>query len=675
MNGIFGREDEQRRLWSALSRYTGGVIGYYGMSGLGKTTVLDLFEQQIKEKSFTPYVARLDFADSSLRDPAAAFTNLLDQLEATGATTQRTGLFKRNHTESPLQKVRAALQINISVKQEIKIAARASTISGVRNMAPIYPGSIAPSQLNEAVGQFKLGIAKLPITPLVSKQYTALRRPLVVVLVDTLELAPPAVIDWLKQLGDLMFQEYLLLIAGGQERIDKLLTEPLNRIDEAAARQLLSSRFQIFDHTAIASILQIARGIPRCICLAAELIKSMPDTNPADLVPDKVADHLVGDYLVRGILKRMPDSTTEKHLLTYGCVLQRWENTEQLQTVLFGVEPIRDLMGAGADIHAALMRLRERSFLDSGHPHPTLRDLLLRELVNERPDVLKALHRSAADYFIQAQRYSEAIYHLLAIEDWETVLHFWQSALEAADKQQVITILTALTGRQIPQLYAIDLQIAQIQSGLLLQNGSLLTPLLTLAQDPHITPAHQEQIKVLTQQVIQSTFVPQELRLRLQIQSAETSAYRATALLGLGAVLLFQGRYGEAEARLMEGLAESAAVGDRRGRANALRGLGEVLLLQGRYGEAEARFMEGLAESAAVGDRLGRAYALRGLISAVLDLNQAVKAQEYLTQLEQHLAAPESAEIRRIISQQEIAGLYARLDRLRENNASGDAPS
>lgn len=40
MSEIFGRETEKRKLASMLSRHDGGVLGYYGLSGLGNIHLL-----------------------------------------------------------------------------------------------------------------------------------------------------------------------------------------------------------------------------------------------------------------------------------------------------------------------------------------------------------------------------------------------------------------------------------------------------------------------------------------------------------------------------------------------------------------------------------------------------------------------------------------------------------
>ncbi len=105
-----GRKTEEQRFWSMVSRYTGGVMGYYGMSGLGKTTLLRHLETEIRAQSFTPYIAYLDFADGHLNEPVAAFLSLLDQIEATGHTIKKKRWLFGQQTPSPLLEVRNLLQ-------------------------------------------------------------------------------------------------------------------------------------------------------------------------------------------------------------------------------------------------------------------------------------------------------------------------------------------------------------------------------------------------------------------------------------------------------------------------------------------------------------------------------------------------------------------------------------
>ncbi len=606
MSEIFGRQAERQRLARMLTRYTGGVMGYYGMSGLGKSTVLDLLQRQIAELKFTPYVARLDFADPWLHDPGVAFVHLIEQLEATGATRIRKGILRR-YTSSPLDVVLPALLPQADVKQVIQVrGSGGSTVENVTNIVEMGMGNgTSPMSLSAATGKFKLAIAKLPIAPSVPKnRSTNIIRPLVILMVDTLEQAPDDVLHWIKRFAEPMFQEFLLLIAAGQEHIEGLLTTELNRVDDAAIRDILAALFDIVSRATSDEICQLARGIPRCAVLAGQLLQQDPQARPTKLLPDDIKDHLVADYLIKHILKRLPDSSVEKHLLTYGCVLRRWENTEQLRNVLFGVPQIQALIGSDADIRAALNRLNERSFLDTGEPQATLRDLLLHDLQRDEPACYEGLQRCAADDYLSREHYGEAVYHLLALGDWRQVIAIWRDALAAAATEAVRQILVELKAHTIPQPYRTQVQIKQVESGLLLERRDLLPPLLVLLE-ADLSPEDREQVNHLLERGADATFIPAEMRYRLAYRRATTP---------------------EAQ-------------------ASALRGLGEVLRLQAQYAEARAAYEEARELCAALDDRRGRAYALRGLVQVAASQGDSHQGLHLLDQLERHLLHPDSAEI------------------------------
>ncbi|QPC81056.1 tetratricopeptide repeat protein [Phototrophicus methaneseepsis] len=610
---IFGREAEKRRLAQMLSRYSGGVLGYYGMSGLGKSTVLDLFEQRISEMKFTPYVARLDFADVSLHDVLAAFVYLLVQLESTGATRKRKrGLFRR-YSDSPLKNVAQALAPTLNIKQILKINVdNHSVAQHIYNIANVQPG-INQAQLNEAMGKFKVGITKLPCTPpFPGKIQGNFIRPLVVVLADTLEQAPDSVLSWLKQLASPMFEEYLLLIAAGQEKIDGLLETSMDRVEDDAIRDILRNRFRIVEGEKLDAVCRIARGNPRCAVLAGELLTQDESIKLDALLPSDINDHLVADYLVKHILNRLPNSSTEKHLLTYGCVLRHWETTEQLRTVLFAVPQVRNIMGQGADIRAALNRLREHSFLDSGHPHPTLRDLLLHDLKQDEHSIFLALHHAASEYYKNHHKYADAIYHLIAIEEWQAVFNLWNALIKLENAPALEQCLKELSARSIPSEFAFIGQVALIESGLILQHDALLMPLLSLVQS-ELSDDRKHIVNTLTQRALEMDFIPDELRFQLVVITTTELEEQAQALIELADVKLWQERYTESESDFRQAYELYQELGDRLGQANALRSLGEVKGLQNRYVESESNYSQAYDLHRELGDRLGQAHALSGL--------------------------------------------------------------
>ncbi|MCA0457714.1 MAG: tetratricopeptide repeat protein [Chloroflexi bacterium] len=666
MTNVFGRDAEVRNFWRLLNRYSGGVLGYYGMSGIGKSTLLSRFEQELHQTPFTPYIARLDFADSSLHHPVAALVNLIQQLEATGATTKQEGWFKRKRSESPLIPALQALNsTQVIVNQKIDIRSSNSKLSQVTNQAPVQVANVSQAQINDAIGKLKIGISKLHIMPTTPPNFTSLRRPLVIVFADTLELAPEPVIDWLKQIGSSTFQEYLLLVAAGQERIDSLLTHSLEFIGDTAAYELLGTRFGLFDRQQTEPIVKLARGIPRCLCLAGEYVQQISLSGLQKAVPEGISGHLVADYLVRGILKRLPESSTEKHLLAYGCVLRRWNSTEQLRIILFNVPEIRALIGESADIRGAIDRLRERSFLDSGHPHATLRDLLLYDLEHEEPSIVNALHRSAANWFVHKQENGNAIHHLLVLEDWSAIKQIWRSMLDQQSKQNVRALIDEVLQKNIPP--EPDIQLLLVESGLLLEDKVLVRPILTLLNTQ--LGDQRPIVESLANRIINASFAPDLLQLSLKVNLSFDALQKADALVrlaellriqnnfpaateqyetaldlyietnnglgeakvlhGLGNVFQFQSRYEEATGYFFEALEMHKKIDDDLGKAIILYDLGEVLRLRSQYSESTECFKGSLTLYTKLGNGLGRANSLLGLGEVMLLRSQYAEAKEY----------------------------------------------
>jgi tetratricopeptide (TPR) repeat protein len=533
--------------------------------------------------------------------------------------------FKRKQSASPLRSVLEVLIPQAKIDQKIIIHASRSDVREISNQLVVHAGDVSQAQLNDAIGRFKLGIVELPVLPVKPARSTTLDRPLVVVFADTLERAPGQVIDWLKRLAAPMFEEYLLLIAAGQEPIEKLLTRPLGPLDDEASRKLLGARFGLFERQQVDPLVRLARGIPQCLCLAGEFLQQASEARLGEIAADDVEDHLVSHYLVRSILRSLPDSSTDKHLLIYGCCLRRWETVEQLRTILFSVPKVRAIIGESADLRAAWGRLRERSFLTGGMPHPTLRDLLLHDLEQEEPSVLTELHRSAAAWYERAAQHTEeAVYHALAVGGWETALRLWRAALERGAKAEVEALLPELNGRVIPPEHALRVQTLTVESGLLLEAPRLLAPILDLLMTT-VESAERAAAEALARRVIDAVCTPAELRLRLHIALAAGDGERDSE------------------------------------RAHALIELGSVLRLQWRAPEAEAALREALALFEALADPHGRAYALFFLAETAADLRDRARGQAYLAELEAHLMHPANADVRHLIKPLHLNALRARL--------------
>src|SRR6266566_5620741 len=108
------------------------------------------------------------------------------------------------------------------------------------------------------------------------------------------------------------------------------------------------------------------------------------------------------------------------------------------------------------------------------------------------------------------------------------------------------------------------------------------------------------------------------------------SAWRAKALLGVGALATAQDDSGQAEALCGEGLALYRELGDRRGSALCLAMLGYMAMMRSTYDQARTRLEESLQIARAVGDTGVRVIALQILTSVLFYQGEYQRAQALL---------------------------------------------
>jgi non-specific serine/threonine protein kinase len=108
--------------------------------------------------------------------------------------------------------------------------------------------------------------------------------------------------------------------------------------------------------------------------------------------------------------------------------------------------------------------------------------------------------------------------------------------------------------------------------------------------------------------------------------AATPNEARATALVRLSAVALYQGDYAAARPRVEEALALCRALGDERGEVRAIGTLGTVALYQGDLEAARQSFEEGLALYRKQKNERGAALALHNLGSADLQTGRYKEA-------------------------------------------------
>src|SRR6266567_1005303 len=108
------------------------------------------------------------------------------------------------------------------------------------------------------------------------------------------------------------------------------------------------------------------------------------------------------------------------------------------------------------------------------------------------------------------------------------------------------------------------------------------------------------------------------------------SAWRAKALLGVGALATSQDDSGQAEVLCGEGLALYRELGDRRGSALCLAMLGYMAMMRSTYAQARTRLEESLQQALEAGDTGVRVFALQILATVLIYQGEYTRAQALL---------------------------------------------
>ena len=287
-------------------------------------------------------------------------------------------------------------------------------------------------------------------------------------------------------------------------------------------------------------------------------------------------ERTIADYLLAEVLARQPDEV--RRLLLRTSILERISGP--LADVLTGASGseriLQDLEAANAFVVA----------LDAGRTwfryHHLFGDLLRLELRRTDPDAIAGLHRAAAGWYAERGDVVEAVRHAQAARDWP------QAALLLADNcvslwlnGQEAMVGVLLEG--FPAEAAADPELAPVVAADRLTRGSLDELAACVAYGERRTAA-----------------VPDDRRRRFE---ATLSIFRLALALRRGDL-----ESASENVRPMLALAEPSLPGEialsNDVRAFALMELGMVEVWPGRYAEAEQHLEQGLA----LARRIGRPY-------------------------------------------------------------------
>ena len=183
------------------------------------------------------------------------------------------------------------------------------------------------------------------------------------------------------------------------------------RFTERETRELLDASGIALSEAGVALLHQRTEGWAAGLRLAAISLADHPD--PERFVAEfSGSDRTVAEYLIAEMLERQPDDV--KDLLLRTSVLDRVNG--ELADLLTGRPGSERILLELEDANAFVVSLDpERTWF---RYHHLFADLLRLELRRTRPEEVPALHRRAAEWFIQHGQVVDAIRHTQAAGDW-----------------------------------------------------------------------------------------------------------------------------------------------------------------------------------------------------------------------------------------------------------------
>lgn len=455
--------------------------GFYGIGGVGKSRLLR--EIEARARSITPYVVSINFDRRQAAYVPGTPWDLLRYLVAQLAEIDRC-------CRNPWQRLRWATvnpfcecgrimaEAGPLESASQSIVAIGSHVEDV-NMAIAQP---IPPNLEKALDE---ALTHLGVRVKVRRQFGGLEakpRPLVVILLDTLETASKPLRAWLPTHFLALFTHnllwyHVLIVAASRQQMPGLITTELPPFTEAESIEFLRHYYvhqqsvdRRFADPALQralredtptrrAILELAEGIPLLLMLLAELaahksgqLFAAPEGPPPEGQQARL-NYVVEHYIRRLEVEAQDDrEAAERYrLLLYNAVPRRIPNDGLIAALL------RDLPGmvypAGPDSRALFNRLRRESFVHEDAAgglvfHEVVREGFLAHLKASDRQRWRELHRRAAAWWQAEGDEVEALYHAVQA-DYEGVIgdlrRRIEAALEAKEWSQAQALIGATT--------------------------------------------------------------------------------------------------------------------------------------------------------------------------------------------------------------------------------------
>ena len=345
------------------------------------------------------------------------------------------------------------------------------------------------------------------------------------------------------------------------------------RFTERETRELLAASGISLSDSGAAALYQRTEGWAAGLRLAVISLSGHPD--PERLVDEfSGTDRAIGEYLMAEMLERQPSEVQSMLLRT--SLVERLNG--ELADLLAGRSGSEQMLLELEDANAFVVSLdAQRTWF---RYHQLLADFLRLELRRRLADEVPDLHRRAAQWFADHGEVVEAVRHTLAAGDWPDAARLvadhsfrWVLDGQAGTIRAVLQAFPEGASADHPDL-ALAHAAAELNQGRLEEAAAQLA--LAESHVQSAPPARRRRLAVaiaslrlaLARRSGQFTEVIEQVNLldasiadESNEQIAMDSELRAVALLNLGIVETWSGRFDDAERHLSEGAALAQAIG------------------------------------------------------------------------------------------------------------------
>jgi LuxR family transcriptional regulator, maltose regulon positive regulatory protein len=343
------------------------------------------------------------------------------------------------------------------------------------------------------------------------------------------------------------------------------------RFTLAEARELFSAAGVELPEPALGMLYERAEGWAAGLRLAAISLAGHPD--PQRFVAEfSGSERTVAEYLLAEMLDRQPPAVQD--LLLRTSLLDRVNG--ELADALTGRPGSERILLALEDANAFVVSLDpERTWF---RYHHLFADLLRLELRRTLPEEMTALHRRAAQWFIQHGQVIEAILHTQAAGDWPGAArlladHSFSLTLDGQTRTMQALLRAFPPGAEHPELALVHATVDLVQ-GRLDEAAAHLAVAETYAGTAPPDRQHRLRVAIVSQKLAlarrrghlagvteQARFLASPVTGQSEEDIALGSELRAVALMNLGTVEAWSLGLPDAERHLQEGAALAREIG------------------------------------------------------------------------------------------------------------------